>query len=90
MTPSYSARDSAEVPLRGRLIALSVGLYLVMCAVVYMVIRSVNQGHFVFGLDDPYIHLALAQQIAHGIMGSMRSRLHRRRRVCCGRCCWLR
>lgn len=28
-----------------------------------------TQGHFVYSLDDPYIHLALAERIRHGLYG---------------------
>jgi hypothetical protein len=58
-----------DTQTRVRLIALAVGLYLLMCAAVFVAVRRANGGHFVFGLDDPYIHLALAQQIAHGHYG---------------------
>jgi hypothetical protein len=50
-------------------IGLSVGLYALLCLVIFVAIRKVNQGHFLFSLDDPYIHLALANQIAHGHYG---------------------
>ncbi|MGC9198740.1 MAG: hypothetical protein ACP5E5_07345 [Acidobacteriaceae bacterium] len=51
------------------LVGLSIGLYTFLCLVVFVAIRRANQGHFVFSLDDPYIHLALADQIAHGHYG---------------------
>lgn len=34
-----------------------------------LVIMIVNDGHFIFTLDDPYIHLALAENILHGHYG---------------------
>ncbi|ACF14173.1 putative membrane protein of unknown function [Chloroherpeton thalassium ATCC 35110] len=35
----------------------------------YILILKVNQGHFVFTLDDPYIHLALAENLLKGHYG---------------------
>jgi hypothetical protein len=61
--------EPASATERTRLIGLGVGLYLLLCALTVVAIRRLNHGHFVFGLDDPYIHLALAQQIAHGHYG---------------------
>ncbi|HEY4011240.1 MAG TPA: hypothetical protein VGM11_13885 [Acidobacteriaceae bacterium] len=54
---------------RGRLIALSVGLYLALSAVMFLRIRAANDHQFFFALDDPYIHLALAKSIAAGHYG---------------------
>ena len=36
---------------------------------VYLMILSMNQGTFIYTLDDPYIHLALAEQISQGHYG---------------------
>lgn len=32
-------------------------------------VRALNEGHLVYALDDPYIHLSLSEQIAHGHYG---------------------
>jgi hypothetical protein len=50
-------------------IALAVGTYTLVCAVLLLRILHLTGGHFLFALDDPYIHLALAQQIAAGHYG---------------------
>ena len=39
------------------------------CAAIWSSINARCDGHFVFSLDDPYIHLALAENIAHGHYG---------------------
>jgi hypothetical protein len=51
------------------LIGLSVGIYVLLCLIFFIAIRKANQGHFIFSLDDSYIHMALAEQIAHGHYG---------------------
>jgi hypothetical protein len=48
-----------------------------LCAVVYLLLSSFlilhvvkdTGGHFIYPLDDPYIHLALAENLAHGHYG---------------------
>jgi len=37
--------------------------------VTYLIIVSMNDGSFMYTLDDPYIHLALAEQISQGHYG---------------------
>ena len=54
---------------RGWLVALPVVLYIALCAVMFVRIRAANDGHFFFALDDPYIHLAVANSIRHGHYG---------------------
>ena len=44
-------------------------LLLVGCAYEIIAIRGTTQGHFVYSLDDAYIHLALAERIAQGHYG---------------------
>jgi hypothetical protein len=43
--------------------------YLLLVAVMFVKIRANNDGHFFYALDDPYIHLALSEQLAHGHYG---------------------
>ena len=43
--------------------------YLLLVAVLFFTIRARNGGHFTYALDDPYIHLALAENLAHGHYG---------------------
>lgn len=40
-----------------------------LCLVVYGAILIVNQGTFTFSFDDPYIHLAMAEEILRGHYG---------------------
>ncbi len=51
------------------LTGVAVGLYLVLSLALFLAIRARNNGHFLFALDDPYIHLALSDGIAHGHYG---------------------
>ena len=47
----------------------NVVLYLCAAAVLFALILRRTQGHFTYCLDDPYIHLALAERIRHGFYG---------------------
>jgi hypothetical protein len=49
--------------------SVAVGLYSAVCLVLFVQIRHVTGGHVLFALDDPYIHLALSEQIAAGHYG---------------------
>jgi len=42
---------------------ISTGVLLVMVLLEYLLILKANNGHFVFALDDPYIHLALSENL---------------------------
>ncbi len=60
---SQVQRASRNIPLS------CVAFYLLL---VFYLIHSVfkaAEGHFVYALDDPYIHLALAENLAHGHYG---------------------
>jgi hypothetical protein len=46
-----------------------VGLYLLMSVLVFFAIIHKTHGHFIYTLDDPYIHLALAENVSHGHYG---------------------
>ncbi len=43
--------------------------YLSLCFIIFFAVRQRTDGLFVAPQDDPYIHLALAEQIAHGHYG---------------------
>lgn len=63
MTDSSPKRAARGLILAGLL------FYLLMVLVFFLSIRHNNQGHFCYPLDDPYIHLALSEQLAHGHYG---------------------
>lgn len=48
---------------------IAVGLYLGLSARTFFNIQGLNGGAFTYSLDDPYIHLALAESLAHGHYG---------------------
>jgi hypothetical protein len=49
--------------------SVAVALYAAACLVLFVQIQHVTGGHVLFALDDPYIHLALSEQIAAGHYG---------------------
>ena len=51
------------------LAGLAIATYLLLSAVLFLQILHRNGGHFTYALDDPYIHLALSEGIAHGHYG---------------------
>jgi hypothetical protein len=51
------------------LMATGAGLYLLLCVAGYVRVPHATGGHFLFTQDDPYIHLAMAEGIAHGHYG---------------------
>lgn len=58
------------MPTRDRLIrALPLLCFALACAAELSAIRALQQGAFTYTLDDPYIHLALAENIARGHYG---------------------
>jgi len=46
-----------------------IGFTLAVAAILLIAILMLNHGTFVYTLDDPYIHLALSDQIRHGNYG---------------------
>ena len=51
------------------LVGVAVALYGSLCVWLFFQILKVNGGHFTYALDDPYIHLALSDEIARGHYG---------------------
>lgn len=49
--------------------AMSAAIYLFLCFINILVGLKLNGGIFAYSLDDPYIHLALAENIARGHYG---------------------
>jgi hypothetical protein len=43
--------------------------FVLLCAVTFVAVCTRTGWHFVYTLDDPYIHLALAENIARGVYG---------------------
>lgn len=52
-----------------KLRTFSVGLYLTVCTGLIACILIKTRGHLVYALDDAYIHLALAENLARGHFG---------------------
>ncbi|MGI4829786.1 MAG: hypothetical protein ACRYFU_16570 [Janthinobacterium lividum] len=51
------------------LATLAVSAYVLLFCFALRQVLKFNFGHFTYALDDPYIHLALSQSIAHGHYG---------------------
>ncbi len=63
LVPSRSLR------LRQRCATMNVLVYVSMALVLLLIILRKTHGHFTYCLDDPYIHLALADRMRHGLYG---------------------
>jgi hypothetical protein len=55
-----------EIPLDTILV---VGGFLLLCLIEFLAIMVLNDGKFTYTLDDPYIHLAVAEEMARGHYG---------------------
>ena len=69
MSRPVPAKPRDRAPHTRLFAGIAVATYLVLCVVLFRAILARNGGHFLYALDDPYIHLALAQNIAHGHYG---------------------
>jgi hypothetical protein len=66
--PVNDNRNQSPAPRSG-VPSACVALYLVTVLILFCVILHRNSGTFTYTLDDPYIHLALAQNLAHAHYG---------------------
>lgn len=48
---------------------LALVIFLMVCSLELLAIYIINRGHFSYTLDDPYIHLAVAEKILKGSYG---------------------
>lgn len=55
-----------QIPLDTLLVT---GLWFLLCLIGLLAVLVLNDGRFTYTLDDPYIHLAVAEQIAAGHYG---------------------
>jgi hypothetical protein len=70
LTPTPRQRIRARLGSPGVTLALAgAGFYLLVVRFLYRSILGLTGGRFMYPLDDPYIHLALAEQLAHGHYG---------------------
>src|SRR5271163_4367554 len=63
------ALSSKEAPVAMMAFSLLFAAMAVIVAGFLLSILKINHGTFVYTLDDPYIHLALSDQIRHGNYG---------------------
>ncbi len=71
LAPDVSSANSGN-PLQRRTLRLAIlaaGTYLGLAGFLLHAILKRNGGQFTYALDDPYIHLALSEGIAHGHYG---------------------
>ncbi|MCL5271391.1 MAG: hypothetical protein M1457_12760 [bacterium] len=68
--PKQSPHLAAPVRPGARTLLIALGIFLVTCAVLLWRALRATDGHFVYALDDAYIHMAIARNWAlHGVWG---------------------
>ena len=66
MTPANSAHRSHVPPV---ILWLPMALMLAVCGIELVTLLGINDGKFVYTLDDPYIHFAVAENLLNGHYG---------------------
>jgi hypothetical protein len=62
--------DTAVEQMRWRPLAATAALFIVMVVAAFAASSRQTGGHLVYALDDPYIHMAMARNVAlHGVWG---------------------
>lgn len=61
--------QSAQKNLCTRLSGVNAAFYLFLSGVSLVMVLKTTHRHFSYTLDDPYIHLALAERLRHGLYG---------------------
>lgn len=64
-----STRSVTAVSLQMIAFRVALGLLLTLMTGEFIAILIINQGHFFFTLDDPYIHLAVSENLWHAHYG---------------------
>ena len=67
--PSLVEHIIEKTPIKNRWILVPVCIFLFLFILEIILILRFNNGHFVYTLDDAYIHLSLAENIAQGTYG---------------------
>lgn len=65
MKSSSQIYDSFPSTIVKRSLIITVTVYLFIVLVNFFVIKKFNSSHFTYTIDDPYIHLSLAENIKH-------------------------
>ncbi|MBB5058679.1 hypothetical protein HDF16_003393 [Granulicella aggregans] len=67
--PYRAQATETQSTLRRLASPFAYGVIVVLVALLFAAILKINRGTFTYTLDDPYIHLALSDQIRHGNYG---------------------
>jgi hypothetical protein len=67
--PYHEQATETQSTLRWLASPLSYGVIVALVVLLFAAILKINHGTFTYTLDDPYIHLALSDQIRHGNYG---------------------
>lgn len=62
-------KPAQQTQVQATTMLLVLAMFLLLVLAELLAILAINDGHFTFSLDDPYIHLALAENIWHGHYG---------------------